>query len=122
MKIEQLNKNMERAEFTQLFCRFAECLPKSAERSAIGDKKLAQALAIAYTEFRPVLERRLLINIAKREIKYWADIFDKGLKLREERKLESDNIAMNFARIEADRWQDKLNSLTKEQHDKRTTK
>ena len=44
-------------------------------------------------------------ELIKEEITYWKDVFDNR---PQERDLESDTIAQRFARIEIERWENKL--------------
>jgi hypothetical protein len=59
--------------------------------------------------------REIIEKIAQTEIQYWKDIFDS--KPERPRELESDNVAQNFARIEIERWEKLITTLTGEDNE-----
>jgi hypothetical protein len=50
-------------------------------------------------------EKDIKEELIKEEIAYWKDVFDNR---PQERDLKSDTIAQNFARIELEKWENKL--------------
>jgi len=43
------------SELSIFWCKIAECLPKSFERSALGDEKIFRAFSEAYIEIKPII-------------------------------------------------------------------
>jgi len=88
---QQRDKDMEELD-EDYICTGRHCQHETSDKHYIIDKAFIN---------------QIYINIAKGEIEYWTEIFDYH-------KNENDKAGVNWAEVEITRWQDQLNSLTKE--------
>ena len=69
-----------KSEASIFWSKIAEYLPKSLERSALGDEKIYTAFFQAYTEFRPVLLSLQKIRTLE-EVENWANTYGGGVNV-----------------------------------------
>ena len=91
--IKKTEENKIESEFVSFWNEISDNLPKSFERSALGDEKIAMAVRIAYNKFRPAI------------FAMWGKKYISLLEIARCPEMDCDNKGTIACRISDDEWE-----------------